>query len=159
MKKLSITSWIIIALVTGIITGAVYRHFYPDPLNIQPFADNMHLLSDIFLKLIKMIIAPLVFSLLLVGVAKVGDFNSVGRIGLKTLIYFTFATLISLALGLIIVNIFEPGKALNMHGGESMVVQPKEFNAKEFVSNIFPESIVDVMARNQILPIIIFALF
>src|SRR6185436_17055773 len=159
MKKLSITSWIIIALVTGIITGAVYRHFYPDPLNIQPFADNMHLLSDIFLRLIKMIIAPLVFSLLLTGIAKVGDFKAVGRIGLKTIVWFTFATLVSLTIGLIIANIFEPGKHLLLTTSSTVPVEPKAFNAKEFISHVFPESIVDVMARNQILPIIIFVLF
>lgn len=106
-----------------------------------------------------MIIAPLVFSLLLTGIAKVGDFNSVGRIGLKTMIYFTAATIIALVLGLVIVNIFEPGKALQMTEVSSSVVQAKEFNGKDFIQHIFPESIVDVMARNQILPIIIFVLF
>src|SRR3954469_7339816 len=124
----SLTTQIIMALILGIAVGGWYRSAYPDPENIKPFADNMHLLSDIFLRLIKMIIAPLVFSLLLVGVAKVGDFKTVGRIGLKTLLYFTFATLISLALGLIIVNIFEPGKALNMTGATDVAVQPKAFN-------------------------------
>src|SRR6476659_7040144 len=114
MRKPSLTTWIIIAMMLGIITGAAYRHFYPDPANIKPFADNMHLLSDIFLRLIKMIIAPLVFSLLLVGIAKVGDFKSVGRIGLKTILYFTFAALLAMVTGLIIVNVFEPRTALNL---------------------------------------------
>ncbi|MFZ7116639.1 MAG: dicarboxylate/amino acid:cation symporter [Bacteroidota bacterium] len=159
MKKINLTTQIIIGLILGIILGAWYRETWPDPANITPFADNMHLLSDIFLRLIKMIIAPLVFSLLLTGIAKVGDFNSVGRIGLKTMIYFTAATIIALVLGLVIVNIFEPGKALQMTEVTSSVVQAKEFNGKEFIQHIFPESIVDVMARNQILPIIIFVLF
>lgn len=159
MRKINLTTQIIIGLILGIILGAWYRETWPDMSNITPFAENMHLLSDIFLRLIKMIIAPLVFSLLLTGIAKVGDFNSVGRIGLKTMIYFTSATLIALVLGLVIVNIFEPGKALQMHSVTTSVVQAKEFDAKEFVQHIFPESIVDVMARNQILPIIIFVLF
>ncbi len=159
MRKINLTTQIIIGLILGIILGAWYRETWPDMINITPFAENMHLLSDIFLRLIKMIIAPLVFSLLLTGIAKVGDFNSVGRIGLKTMIYFTSATLIALVLGLVIVNIFEPGKALQMHSVTTSVVQAKEFDAKEFVQHIFPESIVDVMARNQILPIIIFVLF
>ncbi len=159
MKKINLTTQIIIGLILGIILGAWYRETWPDPANITPFAENMHLLSDIFLRLIKMIIAPLVFSLLLTGIAKVGDFNSVGRIGLKTMIYFTAATIIALVLGLVIVNIFEPGKALQMTSVTSSVVQAKEFNGKEFIQHIFPESIVDVMARNQILPIIIFVLF
>ncbi|HTA61400.1 MAG TPA: cation:dicarboxylase symporter family transporter, partial [Bacteroidia bacterium] len=72
------------------------------------------LLSDIFLRLIKMIIAPLVFSVLVVGVAKIGDFKTVGRMGIKTLVYFTTATLIALSIGLVIVNVFEPGKKIHI---------------------------------------------
>lgn len=160
MRKITLTGQIIIGLLLGIALGAWYRHNWPDPENIKPFAENMQVLSDIFLRLIKMIIAPLVFSLLLTGIAKVGDFKTVGRIGLKTLIYFTGATLIALVLGLIIVNIFEPGTALLQPDAHSLVpVQPKPFEAREFVSHIFPESIADAMSRNQILPIIIFVLF
>ena len=133
----------IIGLILGIILGAWYRETWPDPANITPFAENMHLLSDIFLRLIKMIIAPLVFSLLLTGIAKVGDFNSVGRIGLKTMIYFTAATIIALVLGLVIVNIFEPGKALQMTEVSSSVVQANIFSVFNLV----------------ILSIIIFVLF
>lgn len=160
MRRPTLTVQIIIGLILGIALGAWYRHMWPDPENIKPFADNMQVLSDVFLRLIKMIIAPLVFSLLLTGIAKVGDFKTVGRIGLKTLIYFTGATLVALTLGLVIVNIFEPGTALLHPDAHSLVpVQPKPFEAREFVSHIFPESIADAMARNQILPIIIFVLF
>src|SRR6185436_8372565 len=112
MKKLTLTTQIIIGLLLGISLGAWYRGQWPDEANIRPFADNMHLLSDIFLRLIKMIIAPLVFSLLLTGIARVGDFKVVGRIGLKTIVWFTFATLVALTIGLLIANIFEPGKGL-----------------------------------------------
>ncbi|MBK6838916.1 MAG: dicarboxylate/amino acid:cation symporter [Bacteroidetes bacterium] len=160
MRRPTLTGQIIICLILGIALGAWYRHNWPDPENIKPFADNMQVLSDIFLRLIKMIIAPLVFSLLLTGIAKVGDFKTVGRIGLKTLIYFTGATLVALVLGLVIVNIFEPGTALLQSGSHlSVPVQAKAFDAREFVSHIFPESIADAMSRNQILPIIIFVLF
>jgi Na+/H+-dicarboxylate symporter len=159
LRKINLTTQIVIGLLLGIILGAWYRHNWPDMENIKPFADNMHILSDIFLRLIKMIIAPLVFSLLLTGIAKVGDFKTVGRIGLKTMIYFTGATIVALLLGLIIVNIFEPGKALQLSSETMSNVQPKPFNGKEFIEHIFPESIADVMARNQILPIIIFVLF
>lgn len=159
MKRLTLTTQIIIALLFGIALGGWYRSQWPDPENIKPFADNMHVLSDIFLRLVKMIVAPLVFSLLLTGIAKVGDFKSVGRIGLKTMIYFTGATLIALSLGLIIVNIFKPGESLQLQGTVASAIQPKEFHAAEFISHIFPESIVDVMAKNEILPIIIFTLF
>lgn len=159
MKKLNLTQQIIIGLIIGIIVGAWYRSNWPEPERIKPFADNMSLLSDIFLRLIKMIIAPLVFSLLLTGIAKVGDFKSVGRIGLKTMIWFTFATLVALTIGLVIANIFEPGKHLVISSLASVAVEPKPFVAKEFITHVFPDSIVDVMAHNQILPIIIFVLF
>ena len=159
MKRPSLTNQIIIGLIAGIVLGAWYRDSWPEPEHIKPFASNMQMISDIFLRLIKMIIAPLVFSLLLTGIAKAGDFKTVGRIGLKTLIYFTSATLVALFIGLIIVNIFEPGKALQMQGIASIPVQAKEFSGSEFIQHIFPESIVDAMAHNQILPIIIFVLF
>src|ERR1043165_5689441 len=96
MNRITLTQRIIIGLILGITIGAWYRSQWPDPENIRPFAENMSLLSDIFLRLIKMIIVPLVFSLLLTGISKVGDFRSVGRIGLKTIIWFTFATLVAL---------------------------------------------------------------
>jgi Na+/H+-dicarboxylate symporter len=159
MKRPSLTTQIIIGLLAGIALGTWYRHNWPSPDQIKPFADNMQLISDIFLRLIKMIIAPLVFSLLLTGIAKAGDFKTVGRIGIKTLVYFTGATIVALFLGLLIVNIFEPGKALQMHAVASSTVSAKSFNAHEFIQHIFPESIADALARNQILPIIIFVLF
>ncbi|MBI2269089.1 MAG: dicarboxylate/amino acid:cation symporter [Bacteroidetes bacterium] len=126
----------------------------------QHIGDRFQLLSDIFLRLIKMIITPLVFSLLLVGIAKAGDFKVVGRLGLKTILYFTFAALIALSIGLVIVNIFEPGAAMDLQKASStVIVQPKPFNAKDFISNIFPESVVEEMTKNHILPIIVFVLF
>ncbi len=120
------------------------------------------LLSDIFLRLIKMIIAPLVFSVLIVGVAKIGDFKTVGRMGIKTLVYFTCATLIALTIGLVIVNVFEPGKKIHIDMPEAGVdngvkIQPQ--TAKNFISHIIPESVVDSMAHNEILPIVVFAIF
>jgi Na+/H+-dicarboxylate symporter len=120
------------------------------------------LLSDIFLRLIKMIIAPLVFSVLVVGVAKIGDFKTVGRMGVKTLVYFTSATLIALMLGLVIVNIFEPGKKMHLdmpEVGADSGIKANSQTAKNFISHIIPESVVDSMAHNEILPIVIFALF
>ncbi|HKC69523.1 MAG TPA: dicarboxylate/amino acid:cation symporter [Bacteroidia bacterium] len=120
------------------------------------------LLSDIFLRLIKMIIAPLVFSVLVVGVAKIGDFKTVGRMGIKTLVYFTTATLIALSIGLVIVNIFEPGKKIHIdmpEAGADSGVKTSAQTAKNFIAHIIPESVVDSMAHNEILPIVVFALF
>ncbi len=125
-------------------------------------AENYSLLSDIFLRMIKMIIAPLVFAVLVIGVAKLGDFKSVGRIGIKTLLYFTSATLIALALGLVIVNVFEPGKVMHLDlpdAGASAGVKPNQQTAKNFISHIIPDSVIGAMAENEILPIVVFALF
>lgn len=125
-------------------------------------ASNFSILSDIFLHLIKMIIAPLVLAVLVTGVAKVGDFKSVGRIGLKTLIYFTSATLIALALGLVIVNVFEPGKVMHLEKPDTMVdvgIKSTAQTSKNFIDHVIPESIIRSMASNDILPIVVFALF
>lgn len=125
-------------------------------------ASNYSILSDIFLHLIKMIIAPLVLSVLVIGIAKVGDFKSVGRIGLKTLVYFTSATLIALALGLVLVNWFEPGKVMHLSVPETNVdigVKANAQTSKNFIDHVIPESIIRAMAANDILPIVVFALF
>jgi Na+/H+-dicarboxylate symporter len=125
-------------------------------------ASNFSILSDIFLRLIKMIIAPLVLAVLVMGVAKVGDFKSVGRIGGKTLLYFTFATLLSLSLGLVLVNLFEPGKVMHLDLPENKAdagIKANSQTASNFIAHIVPDSIIRVMAENEILPIVIFALF
>ncbi|MDP1802406.1 MAG: dicarboxylate/amino acid:cation symporter [Bacteroidota bacterium] len=125
-------------------------------------ASNYSILSDIFLHLIKMIIAPLVLAVLVIGVSKVGDFKSVGRIGLKTLVYFTSATLIALALGLVIVNVFEPGKVMDLKKPEvnaSTGVKASAQTSSNFIDHVIPESIIRAMAANDILPIVVFALF
>lgn len=136
--------------------GILVGHFWKDG------SSNFKIFSDIFLRLIKMIIAPLVFSVLVVGIAKVGDFKSVGRIGVKTIAYFTFATLLSLSIGLILVNLFEPGKIMHLplptENTETGITN-QAHDSKTIISHIIPESIVAVMASNEILPIVVFALF
>jgi len=119
------------------------------------------ILSDIFLRLIKMIIAPLVFTTLVVGVAKVGDIKAVGRIGGKTLLWFMCATLVSLLLGMLMVNLFQPGKAihLNLSYASDIDIKKVSFSLKDFVEHIFPKSIFEALADNQILQIVVFALF
>jgi len=124
--------------------------------------DWFTILADIFLRLIKMIVAPLVFTTLVVGVAKLGDIKAVGRIGGKTLIWFLSASLISLLLGLILVNLFQPGHAMHLplpDAGASSGVDKAAMNIKEFFYHVFPVSIVDSMAKNEILQIVVFALF
>lgn len=125
---------------------------------LEPFT----LLSDIFLRLIKMIVAPLVFATLVVGVAKVGDIKAVGRIGGKTMLWFISASLLSLILGLILVNIFKPGEAMNLPLPSSNVetgLQKAAFSTKDFIAHIVPKSMAEAMATNEILQIVVFSLF
>lgn len=120
------------------------------------------LLADIFLRLIKMIVAPLVFTTLVVGVAKLGDINSVGRIGGKTLLWFLCASLLSLLLGMILVNFFEPGKAMQLSlpdATASTGIDKAALSVRDFFYHVFPSSFVEAMAKNEILQIVVFALF
>jgi Na+/H+-dicarboxylate symporter len=120
------------------------------------------ILSDIFLRLIKMIVAPLVFTTLVVGVAKVGDINAVGRIGGKTMLWFLSATLVSLLLGMLLVNFFKPGVEMHLPLPDSHLgtdIKKTALSLRDFVSHVVPRSFVEAMANNEILQIVIFALF
>jgi len=159
--KVSLTARIFIGMLLAILLGHWYNISHT-AAELDVFASRISILSDIFLRLIKMIIAPLVFATLVVGVAKVGDFKSVGRIGLKTILYFQFATILALLLGLLLVNFFEPGKIMNLQipaQSASTGVSAKGLNAKDFITHVIPKSIVEAMANNDILPIVVFALF
>lgn len=125
---------------------------------VEPFS----LIADIFLRLIKMIVAPLVFTTLVVGVAKLGDIRSVGRIGGKTLLWFIGASLMSLLLGMIMVNLFEPGLNMNLplpDAAESTGLVGARLSLREFLYHVFPSSVVEAMAKNEILQIVVFSLF
>jgi len=120
------------------------------------------LLPFAFLRLIRMVIAPLVFSTLVVGVAKMGDIAAVGRIGGKALGWFIFASLISLVLGLVLVQLFEPGRVLSLpipDGATSSGVAAKAMTLRNFIEHTLPTSAFDAMARNEILQIVVFSLF
>jgi Na+/H+-dicarboxylate symporter len=125
---------------------------------VEPFS----VLADIFLRLIKMIVAPLVFTTLVVGVAKLGDINSVGRIGGKTLLWFIGASLMSLLLGMVMVNLFQPGIAMNLplpDAGDVSGLVSVKLSLKEFLYHVFPSSVIESMAKNEILQIVVFSLF
>jgi len=125
---------------------------------VEPFA----LMADIFLRLIKMIVAPLVFTTLVVGVAKLGDISAVGRIGAKTLLWFLGASVMSLLLGMLLVNIFEPGVAMNLPLPEvtdAAGITSTGLSLKVFLYHVFPSSVIDAMAKNEILQIVVFSIF
>ena len=162
MKKgNTLTTYILIALIAGIILGFVLNANI-DPSRITAITEPFSLIPDVFLRLIKMIVAPLVFFTLVVGVAKLGDLKAVGRIGAKTLLWFVGASLVSLMLGMILVNIFKPGIEMNLPVPPSDAASPVArdgLSLKEFLHHVFPASVIDAMARNEILQIVVFSLF
>lgn len=125
---------------------------------LEPFS----LLADVFLRLIKMIVAPLVFTTLVVGVAKLGDIKAVGRIGGKTLLWFLGASFTSLLLGMLLVNLFKPGMAMHLPLPDVAAdtgIKKTALTLKEFLYHVFPTSAFDAMAKNEILQIVVFSLF
>ena len=161
MNSKRLTTLIVAALVLGILLGYGV-HVGASEAAATRFADGIGLLPFAFLRLIKMIIAPLVFSTLVVGIAKMGDIATVGRVGGKALAWFVGASLISLVLGLIIVQIFEPGRALNLplpNEGATSGMQASGMSLKGFIEHTLPTSAIDAMGRNEILQIVVFSLF
>src|SRR5580658_10413293 len=114
MRSQRLTLIIFIGMLLGIAVGYGCNRLWPDPQTAKSIAGYISLLTDIFLRLIKMIIAPLVFSTLVVGVAHMGDTKAIGRIGAKAMLWFISGSLASLLLGMILVNILRPGDNLNL---------------------------------------------
>ena len=156
-----LTAFILIGMVLGVLTGFVANQMIGgDATLAKDVAGYFHLLADIFLHLIKMIIAPLVFSTLVAGIAHMGDSAALGRIGGRALAWFIIASLISLTLGLIFVNFFEPGAGLNLvRSGADSGVSTEGLNFRDFILHVFPTSMIGAMADNQILQIVVFSLF
>ncbi|WP_313488673.1 dicarboxylate/amino acid:cation symporter [Pseudescherichia sp.] len=161
MKSKSLTTMIIAGLILGIIAGFMVNRV-ASPETAKAYSQDISILTTIFLRLIKMIIAPLIISTLVVGIAKMGDAKTLGRIFSKTLSLFICASLISIALGLVIVNIFQPGSGINFvaHDAASVAALKTEpFTFNVFISHAIPTSIVDAMARNEVLQIVVFSIF
>jgi Na+/H+-dicarboxylate symporter len=159
----NLTFQILIAVVLGAILGIyIFKNF--DETFRESFSKNIKLLATIFIRLVQMIIAPLVFTTLVVGIAKLGDIKSVGRIGGRALGWFFTASFISLLIGMFWVNVLAPGKNiklpdLNTEKATEIVSKTEGFSAQNFVEHIIPKSIVEAMATNEILQIVIFSIF
>ncbi|EHP5098857.1 dicarboxylate/amino acid:cation symporter [Salmonella enterica] len=161
MKKISLTKMIILGLILGMIAGVVINNMASAD-TAKTYAQDISIFTTIFLRMVKMIIAPLVISPLVVGIAKMGDAKTLGRIFSKTFFLFICASLLSIALGLLIVNLFQPGAGINFvahDAGAVAAVQSEPFTLKVFISHAVPTSIVDAMARNEILQIVVFSIF
>jgi Na+/H+-dicarboxylate symporter len=152
--------FIVGAMVLGVLVGWIVNQALP-PEGAKEVAANLTILTDMFLRLIKMIIAPLVFTTLVAGIAHMGDATEVGRVGLKTIAWFLLASIVSLSIGLIMVHIIQPGSGLSLVAPPVEAAAPglakAEFTLREFVTHLIPTSIVDAMARNEILQIVVFS--
>jgi Na+/H+-dicarboxylate symporter len=164
-RKNRLTLYIILALFAGILLGYVLNKSVlpqaPDEAARLTYTAPFSLIADIFLRLIKMIVAPLVFSTLVVGVAKLGDIKAVGRIGGKTMLWFISASFISLLLGMLLVNIFQPGAHMHLplpDAAAGTVVEKSALTLKDFLYHVFPVSVFEALAKNEILQIVVFAL-
>ena len=149
------------ALILGVCVGyAVYQSF--DATQAKDIASYFELISALFLRLIKMIIAPLVFSTLVVGIAHMGDSSSVGRIFVKTMAWFISASVVSLLIGLVMVHILQPGAHLNMPLPETSAatgLKTSAMSLQNFAEHLVPRSVVEAMATNEILQIVVFSVF
>jgi Na+/H+-dicarboxylate symporter len=158
-----LTLYILIAMVLGIAAGYII-HTQASPEYIKSFSVNIKLLTTIFLRLVQMVIAPLVFTTLVVGIAKLGDLGSVGRVGGKAMLWFISASLASLLLGMLLVNFFQPGAAIrldaaDMEGAKDLIGKTQEFSLQKFIEHVFPKSVIEAMATNEILQLVVFSIF
>lgn len=153
---------IIIALVVGIILGGII-HFYAAESTIDSFASKINLLGTLFIRLVQMIIAPLVFTTLVVGIGKMGDMKMVGRVGGKAMAWFISASLISLLIGMFWVNVLAPGEgteiAMNISDAGELLQGHEELNLNAFLNHVVPRSIFEAFAQNEILQIVVFSIF
>ncbi|HNA32198.1 MAG TPA: cation:dicarboxylase symporter family transporter, partial [Flavobacteriales bacterium] len=141
-KTNRLTLWILIAMVVGIGVGYA-MHLGMDVAVRKGVAENLKILTDVFLRLVKMIIAPLVFSTLVVGIAKLGDMRTVGRVGGRALLWFISASLVSLLLGMLLVNLLKPGVGLHLEASSDVsdvVEKTGVFTLRDFIAHLFPSS-------------------
>jgi proton glutamate symport protein len=157
------TTQILAGLVLGILVGYLWPSSDVNGVHVAGFAEQVKPLADVFLRMIKMIIAPLLFSTLVVGIAGTGDMKTMGRIGLKAIVYFEIATTVALFLGLGLVNLFQPGVGmalpLNADTKAAAAMVQSQQHAWDILLHMFPTSVIDSMARGDILQVVIFSMF
>ncbi|ROM56054.1 amino acid:proton symporter [Pseudomonas canadensis] len=163
MNKNKLPRRIAVGIALGVLVGWACHHYAGSEQAVKELAGYFSMVTDIFLRMIKMIIAPLVFATLVGGIASMGSSRSVGRIGMRAMLWFVTASLVSLMLGMALVNLFQPGAGLNMqvvqHATAAVPVNTGDFSLKTFISHVFPRSIAEAMANNEILQIVVFSLF
>ncbi|HEX9153007.1 MAG TPA: cation:dicarboxylase symporter family transporter, partial [Flavobacterium sp.] len=158
-----LTGQILIAMLLGAILGIIIHNSIAAEA-AQSFSSKIKMLATVFIRLVQMIISPLVFTTLVVGIAKLGDIKAVGRIGGKALGWFFSASFISLLLGMFFVNLLEPGVGLNLSNVDlasvsEVTAKTQNISFENFIEHIVPKSIFEAMATNEILQIVIFSIF
>lgn len=167
-NKSRLGTYVFLALIVGLIAGQTIRFFTNDQETLNDIAANFNIAATLFLRLIKMIIAPLVFSTLVVGIYKLGDSNALGRIFFKTMFIFICGGFISLIVGLIIVDIFQPGRVLSeaimtahphLTTGSAQNELASKLSLLSFMEQIIPNSVAESFANNHIIQVVVFAIF
>lgn len=157
-----LTWYILAGMVLGVIVGQILHSSVDAAMIKESIAPWFKLLSDIFLNLIKLLVAPLVLSTIVVGIAHMGDSAALGRIGVRAISWFVIASLVSIGLGLIMVNLFQPGVGApipDVAEAAKAVGEVKHLKATEFILSIFPKNAFEAMATNNILQILVFSIF
>ncbi|MBL7810987.1 MAG: cation:dicarboxylase symporter family transporter [Bacteroidetes bacterium] len=162
-KRHRLTLFILLAMVLGVAVGE-WVHQTAGAKELKEFAGQIKLLTTIFMRLVQMIIAPLVFFTLVAGIAKMGDLRAVGRIGGKSMLWFVSASLVSLLLGMVLVNFFQPGVGVSLadidsSSAKEVLDKTQHLGLAKFIEHVFPKSITEAMANNEVLQVVVFSLF
>jgi Na+/H+-dicarboxylate symporter len=178
-QKQNLTWYIIAAMILGAITGQLIHIYFPETIQIKDasgvlkdivrsehIGQYFKILTGVFLRLVQMIIAPLVITTLIVGIAKMGNLKAVGRVGGRSMIWFFSASLVSLLLGLMLVNYFKPGESLHLNinaldtsAAADVIGKTQSFSVQHFIEHLFPKSVFEALATNEILQIVVFSIF
>jgi Na+/H+-dicarboxylate symporter len=178
-QKQNLTWYIIAAMILGAITGQLIHIYFPETIQIKDasgvlkdivrsehIGQYFKILTGVFLRLVQMIIAPLVITTLIVGIAKMGNLKAVGRVGGRSMIWFFSASLASLLLGLMLVNYFKPGESLHLNinaldtsAAADVIGKTQSFSIQHFIEHLFPKSLFEALATNEILQIVVFSIF
>jgi Na+/H+-dicarboxylate symporter len=178
-QKQNLTWYIIAAMILGAITGQLIHIYFPETIQIKDasgvlkdivrsehIGQYFKILTGVFLRLVQMIIAPLVITTLIVGIAKMGNLKAVGRVGGRSMIWFFSASLASLLLGLMLVNYFKPGESLHLNinaldtsAAADVIGKTQSFSVQHFIEHLFPKSLFEALANNEILQIVVFSIF
>ncbi|ENV46136.1 hypothetical protein P255_01337 [Acinetobacter brisouii CIP 110357] len=165
MNQKKLLKYIVFAILLGILTGWICHHFFNQGEQLKQIASYFNIITDIFLRLIKMIIAPLVFATIISGIVSMGKSASLGSITFKSMTWFITASFVSLAIGMGLANFLQPGAGLHLalptaqQVSNAALPATTGFTLQSFMTHVFPRSIAEAMANNDILQVLVFSIF